>query len=274
MAGRAPGDEARPGLRVLVVDDEPPALAELAYLVRRDPSVAEVTEAANAEDALRHIGSGRFDAVFTDIQMPGVDGLVLARALGRLVRPPRIVFVTAYEEHAVAAFDLDVTDYVLKPVRPERLGQALRRVRETVADPSVGPQAPVATSAPAGGHATGPADAGDERLPVELGGAIRFVHRSAVEWVEAHGDYVRLHLPGASHLVRVPLGTLEERWSAAGFLRIHRSVLVNLARVDEIRSAGGRWSVVTVGGTVLPVSRRQARDLRAVLRSPSEGGAP
>ncbi|MGF1664458.1 MAG: LytR/AlgR family response regulator transcription factor [Kineosporiaceae bacterium] len=250
MAGRTPrsGAGTAAGLRVLVVDDEPPALTELAYLVRRDPSVAEVVAAANAEDALRHVGSGRFDAVLTDVQMPGFDGLALARAVARLAHPPTVVFVTAYEEHAVTAFDLDVTDYVLKPVRPERLAEALRRVR-----------VPLTTRGP--DSLAGP----DERIAVDAGGVTRFVRRSAVEWVEAQGDYVRLHVAGESHLIRVALGTLAERWAGAGFARAHRSVLVNLGHVREVRSDGGRWSVVTAGGADLPVSRRQARDLRAAL---------
>ncbi|MGF1664587.1 MAG: LytR/AlgR family response regulator transcription factor [Kineosporiaceae bacterium] len=258
MAGRAPrsGAGADVGLRVLVVDDEQPALAELAYLVRRDPSVAEVAAAANAEDALRHVGTGRFDAVLTDVQMPGFDGLALARAVARLARPPTVVFVTAYEEHAVAAFDLDVADYVLKPVRAERLAEALRRVR-----------------APLAGGNPGAATDDDERVAVDLGGVTRFVRRAAVEWVEAHGDYVRLHLAGEAHLVRVPLGTLEERWAGAGFARAHRSVLVNLGHVREVRSDAGRWSVVTTGGARLPVSRRQARELRTALAA-AVGGAP
>jgi DNA-binding LytR/AlgR family response regulator len=257
MTGRAPrsGAGTDAGLRVLVVDDEPPALAELTYLVRRDPAVAEVVPAANAEDALRHVGSGRFDAVLTDVQMPGFDGLALARAVARLARPPAVVFVTAHEEHAVAAFDLDVADYVLKPVRPDRLAEALRRVRSPLPGP-------------------GPVGGPDERLAVDLGGVTRFVPRSAVEWVEAQGDYVRLHVGDENHLVRVALGALEERWAGAGFARAHRSVLVNLGHVREVRSDGGRWSVVTTGGTRLPVSRRQARDLRTALAAAVDGGRP
>jgi DNA-binding LytR/AlgR family response regulator len=258
MAGPGGGRTPDPGLRVLVVDDEPPALAELAYLVRREATVDEVVEATNAGDALRHLGSGRFDAVLTDVQMPGLDGLALARAIARLARAPRVVFVTAYEEHAVAAFDLDVADYVLKPVRPDRLAEALRRVRPPSAAPGPG--------SPGGGP--------DERIAVDLGGVTRFVRRSAVEWAEAQGDYVRLHLPGESHLVRVPLGTLGERWADAGFARAHRSVLVNLAHVREVRSDGGRWSVVTTGGARLPVSRRQARDLRTALATSGVAAAP
>ncbi|MGF1648310.1 MAG: LytR/AlgR family response regulator transcription factor [Kineosporiaceae bacterium] len=255
MPGRAPrpGRDPGPGLRVLVVDDEPPALAELVYLVERDVSVMDVVAAANAGDALRHLGTGRFDAVLTDVQMPGFDGLALARAVARLARPPAVVFVTAHEEHAVAAFDLDVADYVLKPVRPERLAEALRRVRVPP------PGAP--------GAATGP----DERIAVDLGGVTRFVQRSAVEWAEAQGDYVRLHVGGKSHLVRVALGALEERWAGAGFARAHRSVLVNLGHVREVRTDGGRWSVVTTAGDRLPVSRRQARDLRAALAEALDG---
>jgi DNA-binding LytR/AlgR family response regulator len=231
------------GLKVLVVDDERPALDELAFLLARDPRVRDVLTTDSATEALRILQDLEVDAVFLDIQMPGLTGLDLAQVLARFKSPPPIVFVTAHEEHAVDAFDLRAVDYVLKPVREERLAEAVRRVLEGSARPQ--------------------ADA-DEQIPVERGGVTRFVRRSEVRYVEAHGDYARLHGPSGAHLVRTPLSTLEEEWRPAGFVRIHRSLLVNLAHVDEVRMDSGVCTVV-VGGTPLQVSRRHTRELRDLL---------
>ena len=124
------------GLRVLVVDDEAPAREELAFLLSRDELVGEVTVVGGAEEALRHLDGGEVDVVLSDVHMPGLDGLDLTRAVARLPGPPAVVFVTAHEEHAVEAFDLQVVDYVLKPVRAARLAAALRRA--TAARPAGG----------------------------------------------------------------------------------------------------------------------------------------
>jgi DNA-binding LytR/AlgR family response regulator len=230
-------------LRVLVIDDERPALDELAYLLERDPRVAGVLTCDSATEALRILQDLDVDAVFLDIQIPGLSGLDLAQVLARFRTPPPIVFVTAHEEHAVDAFELDAVDYVLKPVREERLAEAVRRVVEGASRP--------------------PAN-GDEQIPVERGGVTRFVHRSEITYVEAHGDYARLHTASDSHLLRTALSTLEEEWAPAGFVRIHRSLLVSLAHVDEVRMDAGRCLVV-VGGTELAVSRRHTRELRDLL---------
>jgi DNA-binding LytR/AlgR family response regulator len=231
-------------LTALVVDDEAPALSELAFLLGRDERIGAVLTAGDGTQALRLLESQDVDVVFCDIKMPGLDGLDLARVLARFSRRPQVVFVTAYDEHAVDAFDLQATDYVKKPVRAERLAQAVRRVIETG-----GVSQPVAASA-------------DETIAVELAGVTRFVQRSQVRYVEAQGDYARLHTAdGTSHLLRVPLTTLEERWGAAGFVRIHRSTLVQLQHVDEVRTEPGRCSV-RLGSVELAVSRRHTRELR------------
>ena len=191
-------------LRVLVIDDERPALDELTFLLGRDPRIGEVVGTDSAPEALR--------------------------------------VLQAEEVDAVAAFELRAVDYVLKPVREERLAEAVRRVVE----------------------AGGPAPSGDVQIPVERGGVTRFINRSEITHVEAQGDYARLHTADGSHLVRTPLTSLAEQWASAGFVRIHRSVLVALPHVEEVRSEGGRVSVV-IGGTELPVSRRHTRELRSVL---------
>ena len=115
-------------LRALVADDEEPALAELVYLLEQDPRIGEIRTASNGPDALKILQATDLDVVFCDIKMPGLDGIDLARVLSKFASRPQIVFVTAYDEHAVAAFDLEATDYVMKPVRQERLAEAVRRV--------------------------------------------------------------------------------------------------------------------------------------------------
>jgi DNA-binding LytR/AlgR family response regulator len=235
-------------LRALVADDEEPALAELVYLLSQDPRIGEIRTASNGPDALKILQAADLDVVFCDIKMPGLDGIDLARVLSKFASRPQIVFVTAYDEHAVAAFDLEATDYVMKPVRQERLAEAVRRV--------VTQGAPTALQSPE--------ETEDEVIAVELAGVTRFVQRSTVRYVEAQGDYARLHTGQNSHLVRIPLSTLEERWRDAGFTRIHRSTLVALQHVDEMRVDGGRCSV-RVGDDWLPVSRRHTRELRDLL---------
>jgi DNA-binding LytR/AlgR family response regulator len=236
-------------LRVLAVDDEPPALDELAFLLRGDPRVGVVNTAADVAEAFRVLRDTDVDAVFLDIRMPGLDGMELARVLGRFARPPAIVFVTAYDDRAAEAFDLGVADYVRKPVQADRIAESLRRVLATRLVPS---------------H---PSVAGraeredDPTIPVELAGTTRILHRSAVHWVEAQGDYARLHTAEGSHLVRLSLASLAERWAEAGFVRIHRSYLVQMRLIDELRLTGGGY-VVVVGGRELPVSRRHTRELK------------
>lgn len=252
------------GLRVLVVDDEAPAREELAYLLRRDERVAEVGTAGDSAEALRLLQSEAFDAVFLDIRMPGLDGMDLARVLRRFAAPPPVVFVTAYDDHAVEAFDLRAVDYVLKPVRVERLEASVDRVLEHLA-PGRGPSAAAAQDED---HQPAP---DDETIAVELAGVTRFVRRSDVLYVEAHGDYARLVTHEGRHLVRVPLSVLEEAWAEAGFVRIHRRSLVSLAAIDEVRVDGGRMSVV-VEGASLEVSRRHTRELRdRLVRSARPG---
>lgn len=243
---RAPGDgEAAPpaaGLRVLAVDDEPPALDELAFLLGRDERIGEVHTCGSAAEALRLLRGESFDVVLLDIAMPGLSGLDLAQVLRQFRSPPAVVFVTAHATHAVEAFDLRAVDYLLKPVHEDRLREAVSRVRDDAA---------------AGDR--------DEQVPVELGGVTRFVRRSDVRYASAQGDYVRLHTPTANPLVRMPLSALEQRWADAGFVRVHRSILVSLAHVEEVRLSGGRPTVV-VGGVELPVSRRHVPDVRGLLR--------
>ena len=230
-------------LRVLAVDDEPPALDELAYLLGADLRVGSVSRAPDAPSALRVLQSGEVDAVFLDIRMPGLDGLELGRVLRRFASPPLVVFVTAHDDRAVDAYDLGAVDYLLKPLRPERLAESLRRVC-------------AARTAPEPERLDD-----DEMIPVELAGRTTMLARSEVRWVEAQGDYARLHTTTGSHLVRIPLAALEERWASAGFLRVHRSHLVAVKHIDELHIESGKC-VVRIGDTEVPVSRRHTRELK------------
>ncbi len=236
------------GLRALVVDDEQPVLEELVFLLERDERIASVRAARSGTEALRILESGDVDLVFLDVVMPGLSGVELARVLTHFRERPRIVFVTAHEAHAVAAFELGAVDYLLKPIREDRLRESVRRAVTDV---------------------EGETAVVDESIAVELGGVTRFVQRSAVAYAEAQGDYVRLHtVDGSAHLIRTPLSSLAEQWGDAGFTRIHRSLVINLTHVREVRMQGGRCSVVVPSGAesvVLSVARRHTRGLRQLI---------
>lgn len=240
-------------LAVLAVDDEPPALDELRYQLECSPLVGRVDVAADATEGLRRLRDRRYDAVFLDVRMPGLDGMELARLLRRFAEPPAVVFVTAHDGHALEAFDVRACDYLLKPVAPDRLAEALERVRATLPTRLAPPSAEELTV-----------------IPVEAAGRTRMVERADVCWAEACGDYVRLHTAGGeSHLVRLSLALLEEQWSDAGFVRIHRGYLVAVRHINELRADTSGGYVVQVAGRRLPVSRRHARGLKdRLLRSP------
>ena len=203
------------GLSVLAVDDEAPALDELVYLLWNSAVASHVRAVSSATDALHHLHDEHFDVVLLDIAMPGMDGLELARVVAQFSHPPAIVFVTAHEEHALAAFDVGGSGYLLKPVTQERLVTALRRVALPRQEDH-------------------PDDDALETIPVEIGTLTKMVSRDEVSWAESSGDYVRLHLrDGAQHLVRLPMSLLEEHWRDHGFARIHRSYLVSLREITR-----------------------------------------
>jgi DNA-binding LytR/AlgR family response regulator len=233
------------GLVVVAVDDEEPALAELVYLLVSTAGIAEVRQASNATDALALLQADDVDAVFLDIRMPGMDGLALAKVISRFSSPPAVVFVTAYDSHAVDAFDIAAVDYLLKPIRAERLAQAVARVHRRMESDEPTQD--------------------DEKIAVDLGGTTRYVQRSDIVYVEAQRDYVRLHTREAGHLVRVPLATLEQKWQECGFLRVHRRYLVNGAYVVGLRTTAGRMTVDLGEAQSVPVSRRYTPAVKEAL---------
>lgn len=247
-------------MRVLAVDDERPALEDLGRLLEGCVEVHAVTLADGGPEALRLLAGGeRYDAVFLDVRMPEVDGLELAGLLGRFADPPALIFVSAHEDGAVGVFqnDLHPVDYLMKPVSRSRVEQALSRIGSDRAWAADRP------GQPRPGH-------DDEIIPIEHqhGGSTRLVARSSVRFLQAEGDYVRIHTDSGRFLVRASLAEMEQRWEPAGFVRVHRSYLVNLRRAREIRpELGGGATVVFEDGSAVPVARRHVAELRRRLRS-------
>ena len=238
------------GLRILVVDDEAPARDDLKFLLHDQPAVSIVDVAADATEALRLLQADHYDGVFLDIRMPGLDGLELARLLLRFTDPPIVIFVTAYESHAVAAFQAHARGYLLKPVSADRLADAVAQIAEAHLSRPAAPNTHHDLAA----------------VPIDANGRTWMVERDDVCWIQANGDYVRLHtLQGGAHLVRLPLGLFEERWADHGFVRIHRSYLIALRHVTEVRTGAAGAAIVRVAGQDLAVSRRHTAELKRRL---------
>jgi two-component system response regulator LytT len=229
-------------IRALVVDDEAPARSELRYLLDAHGDVEVVGEAASVREALALAEAHSPDVVFLDIELPGLTGLQGAP----LLHAP-IVFVTAHAGYAVDAFAVEAFDYLLKPVDPERLGRVLERLRERSGESAV------------------PA----ERIPVVAAGGTELLDVDDVHFVQADGDYARIHTYDRTLLCTTSLRELEERLPAARFVRIHRSYLVNVGKVAAVRRAGPdrlRLQLADAAHTELDVSRRQAHNVRDRLR--------
>jgi two-component system response regulator LytT len=233
-------------LKALVVDDEAPARSELRYLLGECGGVEVVGEAGNAVEALQLIKAIPYDVIFLDIQMPGLTGVQLAEVLSGLSRPPSIIFVTAHSEHAVKAFEVRATDYLVKPVELERLKQALARLQ------------PVAEQAPAR----------IERIPVEKAGKKLLVNVEDILYVMAKDDYSYLYTAADRYLSTISLAQLEVKLEPVGFFRIHRRYLVNLSRVKEVVPMYGGTLLLTLSdeaSTQIPVSRRRVPALKKAL---------
>ena len=235
-----------PSMKVLIVDDEPLARQRLAQLVAAQADCDVVGTAQSGEECLLKIQQQQPDLVLLDIRMPGMDGLDAARRLRELQRPPALVFCTAYDEHAVSAFDVDAVDYLVKPVRPERLRQALDRARRAL-----------------GG---GGADAHEPHLQTRIRGEIRLIPLREVHYLLADAKYVEVHTAQQVALIEDSLVSLEERYPGH-FLRVHRNCLVAGSELVGLRRSGGIVQACLRSGVALEVSRRNLAQVRRHLRS-------
>jgi two-component system LytT family response regulator len=266
----------RPPLRVLIVDDEPLARHRIEDLLRAEPGVVIVGTSEDGVEAVEHIRSLRPDLVFLDVQMPGLTGLEVVARIGP-EKMPATIFVTAFDAHALAAFDVAAVDYLVKPFDDERFAQAFRRAQERVRMKqveratrrllSVLDEAPPEAPAPSAEPAPAGASAGyAQRITVDTRGQVRFVPVEAIDYVTASGPYAELHAGGQAHLIRERMHVLERRLDPRRFVRIHRSAIVQLDRVESLRQRpGGELTVRLRGGEELMVSRSRRRLLELRL---------
>jgi two-component system LytT family response regulator len=247
-------------LRVLVADDEAPARRVLTRLLAAHPDIDLVAECADGASAAEQIVSARPELVFLDVKMPELDGFQVVARVGVEAMPP-VVFVTAFDRFATRAFDVHALDYLVKPFSDARFEDTLARARRRLTEMDaprlaaelralIDERRTAATRPPA-----------LERFLVKLGHRTSIIAVNDVDWIEAQGYYVTLHVRGAAHLHRQAIRSLEEELDPHAFVRIDRSAIVNLTRVTQLRRGDGRWMVRLVDGTELPVSRRRREQL-------------
>ena len=255
---------ARDPLRVMIVDDEAHAREGLRLRLKREPDVLVIGEFGEAESALRAISADSPDVLFLDIEMPGTNGFALLERVSRASLPV-VIFVTAYDQHAVRAFDAQALDYLLKPVEQERLRDSLARARDRLASARNGELAErvrslsreLGTQLPDNTRVSAArAGKGLERIPVSVDGSIHFLAAKDIDYVAASGDCVIAHAGASSHVIRKSMSEILASLDASRFTRIHRSTIVNLARVMKVEPyLHGEYILVMPGGTKLKVSR-------------------
>ena len=242
-------EEATPRIRVLIVDDEPPARRNLTLLLARDADVEVLGEYGSGRDALTAIRQLSPDLVFLDVQMPEFDGFDIVEMLGN--QAPEIIFVTAYDQYALRAFDAGALDYVLKPFDNARFERALARAKERIA-------------------LSRRATPKLERLVIKCSGEVRFIRISDIDWIEAEDYYACVHVGARRHLLRRSLADLEKDLASANFCRIHRSAIVNLDRIKTLNlNSEGEYNVVLENGSELRLSRRHRKELQSRLSAVS-----
>jgi two-component system LytT family response regulator len=250
-------------LRVVVVDDEQLPRQRVTELVREHPELELVAEASDGRGALDAIVEHRPELVFLDIQMPELDGFQVISALGDDESLPVFVFVTAYDEYAIRAFEVDALDYLLKPLTAERFAAAVARVltrihRAPAVDNSVRELA---------SRASAERTARPTRFVARRGNKHYFVRVEDVDWIEAEANYVRLVTGDKSHLIRETMKSVEARLDPAAFVRIHRSAIVAVDRIQAIEAReGGDFLITMAGGARLESSRSYSDRIRALLR--------
>lgn len=257
------------GLTVLVVDDELLARQRLEDLAGTLPRVARVLTATSGQEAVRAIRDSRPELVFLDMQMPGMSGLDVVRAVGPGAMPITI-FVTAHDQYAVQAFEVAALDYLLKPFDDERFQNAFDRAVRHLELEEVGQAAERMSQflddRPGIGRAAAISDAPPGRIAVDSGGTVHVVALSNISHITAAGPYAELHTPDRTYLIRETMNSLEDRLARDGFARVHRSSIVRLDQVNALnRGSGGDYSLTLSDGTGLSVSRARINDLERRL---------
>ena len=251
-------------LRVLIADDEPLARQRVRDLLAEAGGIDVVGEAADGAAAVRAIRELHPELVFLDVKMPGMTGLEVVRAVGPEAMPATI-FVTAYDQHAITAFELAAVDYLVKPFDDERFEQALRRARRLIELQQVGRLSGQLLALLQGGPVPTPvaeAPAYLERIAVEMRGQVRVVPVGEIDFITASGPYAEIHAGEKSYVIRERMQTLEERLDPARFFRTHRSIIVRLDRVETLlRAPGGDYAVRLRSGVKLKVSRSRFEEL-------------
>lgn len=249
-------------LRVLVVDDEDPARSRLTNLLQRDQQVVKILEAADGIAAIDVIEAERPDIIFLDIQMPRLGGLDLVQVLG-VENMPHTIFVTAYDQYAVRAFEAAAADYLVKPFSDERFEQSMNRIKARICQ---------SQPSPLGGNvldATARTGGFWRRLVVRSGSVVRFLAAGDIDWIEAANVYVNLHVGRHEYLYRIALSTLASKLDPSRFVRIHRSTIVNIERIKELEPISqGEYEVVMTDGTRLHLSRTYRPELEKLLGQP------
>jgi two-component system LytT family response regulator len=239
-------------IRTLIVDDEPLAREGLRNLLLHDQEIDIIGECSDGIQAVETIRATRPDLVLLDIQMPEVDGFDVIRQVG-VGAMPTMIFVTAYDEYALQAFDVHALDYVLKPVDPERFARSIARAKETLSRQTAGEMTEKLNLLLQGLDRS---LRSANRIMVRNAGRIYFVRTEEIDWIEADGDYVRLHAASKNHLVREKIGDLEKRLDPSEFIRIHRSTMVRIGRIKELQPLfSGDYMVTLHDGRKLPLSR-------------------
>lgn len=239
-------------LRAMIVDDEAPARSELRFLLEQTGKIGSITEASSVRSAIEMLMGTRVDVVFLDISMPGASGLQLAEALYKLKNPPAIVFVTAYSDHAVEAFDVDAVDYLMKPVEEARLDRAIEKV---IARAKPVPVEPVAKPT------------NIERIPVEKGGRKVLIPVDQIRFIMAKDDYSCIFTEDDRYLSTTSLAQFESKLGEFGFFRVHRRYIVNLVNVEDVETVPSGAIQLGVSGADerIPVSRRRVVPLKKAL---------
>jgi len=238
-------------IRALVVDDEPLARSNLTVLLRADPDIASIAECGSGLEAMEEIRRSKPDVLFLDVQMPECGGFDVLELLGNDL-PPTIIFVTAYDEYALRAFEAGALDYLLKPFDNARFVRALNRAKDRLARRAPSQPRPA------------------ERLVVKGRGQVLFLNVADIDWIEAAGYYACVHAGSDTHIIRRTLSELERDLGDERFVRIHRSTIVNLERILGLElQNGGEYEVCLISEVRLPLSRRFRKRLQERLRAMS-----